>query len=34
MQHAQENTLPVGCLLGELCSGQTPRLPEGFSVKL
>lgn len=31
---AYENRLLVGCLLGERCSGQTPRLPQGFSVKL
>ena len=27
-------TLLVDCLLGELCSGQTPHWPQGFSVEL
>lgn len=29
-----ENTLLVGCLLGERCSAATLHLPRGFSVKL
>lgn len=34
LQDAYENTLLVGCLLCEQCSGQTPRLPPGFFAKL